>query len=69
MESLGGVLRSANWHWGIAALALSATTYVGATLSLSGFVAERLPFFRTLLAQVAGSLSPWLPRPPSAAPR
>ncbi len=53
--SLGGVLRSANWHWGIAALVLSATTYVGATIALSGFVAERLPFFRTLLAQVAGS--------------
>ena len=53
--SLGSVLRSANWHWGIAALALSATTYVGATVELSGFVAERLPFFRTLLAQVAGS--------------
>ena len=54
-ESLGGVLRSANWHWGLAALALSASTYVGATVSLSGFVADRLPFFRTLLAQVAGS--------------
>jgi glycosyltransferase 2 family protein len=54
-ESLGGVLREANWHWGIAALALSASTYVGATVSLSGFVADRLPFFRTLLAQVAGS--------------
>ena len=53
--SLGSVLRSANWHWGIAALALSATTYVGATISLSGFVAERLSFFKTLLAQVAGS--------------
>jgi glycosyltransferase 2 family protein len=53
--SLGSVLRSANWHWGIAALALSATTYVGATIALSGFVAERLPFLRTLLAQVAGS--------------
>jgi uncharacterized membrane protein YbhN (UPF0104 family) len=53
--SLGSVLRSANWHWGIAALALSATTYVGATIALSGFVAERLSFFRTLLAQVAGS--------------
>ena len=53
--SLGSVLRQANWHWGIAALALSASTYVGATVSLSGFVAERLPFFRTLLAQVAGS--------------
>ena len=53
--SLGSVLSSANWHWGIAALALSATTYVGATIALSGFVAERLSFFRTLLAQVAGS--------------
>ena len=53
--SLGSVLRAANWHWGIAALALSASTYVGATIALSGFVAERLSFFRTLLAQVAGS--------------
>ena len=54
-ESLGSVLRSANWDWGVAALALSAATYVAATVSLSGFVAERLDFFRTLLAQVAGS--------------
>ncbi len=53
--SIGSVLRSADWRWGIAALALSAATYVGATAELSGFVAERLPFFRTLLAQVAGS--------------
>ncbi len=54
-ESLASVLRGANLDWGIAALALSATTYVGATVSLSGFVAERLSFFRTMLAQVAGS--------------
>ena len=53
--SLSSVLRSANWRWGIAALALSAVTYVGATVSLSGFVADRLNFFRTLLVQVAGS--------------
>ena len=53
--SLGSVLRSADWRWGIAALALSAATYAGATVELSGFVTERLPFFRTLLAQVAGS--------------
>jgi len=53
--SLGSTLREANWQWGIAALALSASTYVGATISLSGFVAGRLPFFRTLLVQVAGS--------------
>ncbi len=54
-ESLSSVLRSANWHWSIAALALSVVTYVGAAMSLSGFVTDRLPFVRTLLAQVAGS--------------
>jgi uncharacterized membrane protein YbhN (UPF0104 family) len=54
-ESLGSVLHQARWYWGIVALALSAATYVAATVSLSGFVAQRLDFFRTLLAQVAGS--------------
>ena len=49
------LLRSADWRWGVAALALSALTYVGAALSLSGFVAERLNFPRTLLVQLAGS--------------
>jgi glycosyltransferase 2 family protein len=53
--SLRRLLASADWRWGIAALALSAVTYAGATLSLSGFVAERLGFLRTLLVQVASS--------------
>ncbi len=53
--SLGHVLRQADWRWALAGLALSAATYVGATLSLTGFVAERLNFVRTLLAQLAGS--------------
>jgi glycosyltransferase 2 family protein len=53
--SLRRLLASADWRWGVAALALSAVTYTGATLSLSGFVAERLGFLRTLLVQVAGS--------------
>jgi glycosyltransferase 2 family protein len=53
--SLGSVLHEANWDWGIAALALSAATYVAATISLSGYVTQKLEFFRTLLAQVAGS--------------
>jgi uncharacterized membrane protein YbhN (UPF0104 family) len=53
--SLGKMIRSADWRWGLVALALSALTYVGATLSVSGFVAERLGFFRTLLVQLAGS--------------
>ena len=54
-ESLSQVLRAANWYWGVAALALSAATYAAAAVSLSGFVAERLSFFRTMLAQLAGS--------------
>jgi glycosyltransferase 2 family protein len=53
--SLGHLLRSADWRWGLAALALSAATYAGATLSVSGFVAERLGFVRTLLVQLASS--------------
>jgi len=53
--SLGHVLRAADWHWSAIALALSALTYAAAALSLSGFVADRLPFVRTLLAQLAGS--------------
>jgi uncharacterized membrane protein YbhN (UPF0104 family) len=53
--SLGGLLRSADWRWGIAALALSALTYAGAALSVSGFVAEKLGFTRTLLVQLASS--------------
>ena len=54
-ESLTSVLHTADWRWSIVALALSAATYAAAALSLSGFVADRLPFFRTVLAQVAGS--------------
>ena len=52
---VGSLLGTADWRWGVVALALSATTYVGATLSLSGFVTERLNFARTLLVQLASS--------------
>ncbi len=52
---LGALLRSANWQWSLVALGLSAVTYLGAALSLSGFVLERLRLARTFLAQVAGS--------------
>ncbi len=54
-KSLNDVLRHADWRFTLAALALSALTYVGAALSLSGFVLERLNPVRTLLAQVASS--------------
>jgi len=53
--SLGHALRVSDWHWGLVALALSAVTYAAAALELSGFVPERLPFTRTMLAQLAGS--------------
>jgi uncharacterized protein (TIRG00374 family) len=54
-ESLSTVLHSANWKWGLVALVLSAATYAAAAVSLSGFVADKLDFFRTVLAQLAGS--------------
>jgi uncharacterized membrane protein YbhN (UPF0104 family) len=53
--SLSSVLGSANWRWGLVALILEGVTYLGATLSLQGFVADRLSFVRTMLAQLAGS--------------
>jgi uncharacterized protein (TIRG00374 family) len=50
-----GELLRANWLWAVAALGMSLLTYVGATLSLSGVVLERLDPRRTFLAQVASS--------------
>ncbi|HEV8221420.1 MAG TPA: lysylphosphatidylglycerol synthase transmembrane domain-containing protein [Streptosporangiaceae bacterium] len=49
------LLRSADWRWTLAALILSAFTYLGAAYSLSGFVLERLRTLNTFLVQVAGS--------------
>jgi glycosyltransferase 2 family protein len=54
-EKFGDLLHNLHWGWSIVALCLSAATYVGATLSLSGFVLERLNLFRTCLTQLAGS--------------
>jgi uncharacterized membrane protein YbhN (UPF0104 family)/tRNA A-37 threonylcarbamoyl transferase component Bud32 len=52
-----GLLRSANWGWMAVALVLSVVTFVAAAWSLSGFVPERLPLHRTILAQLAGSFA------------
>lgn len=52
---LGTVVGEANWIWVVAALLFSALTYVAAALSLLGFVPEKVPFGRTVLAQVAAS--------------
>jgi uncharacterized membrane protein YbhN (UPF0104 family)/tRNA A-37 threonylcarbamoyl transferase component Bud32 len=48
-------IRDADWAWSVAALGLSAITYVGAAWSLSGYVLERLSLVRTFLVQLAGS--------------
>lgn len=44
-----------NWAWAAVALACAAASYVAAAMSLTGFVPERLPFRRTVAAQLAGS--------------
>jgi uncharacterized membrane protein YbhN (UPF0104 family) len=54
-KSLASMLHGADWRWVLAALGLSAATYVGASLSVSGFVSEHLGFFRTTLVQIASS--------------
>ncbi len=53
--SFSKLLAHANLAWSFLALALSATTYLGAAWSISGFVLERLDWVRTFLVQVAGS--------------
>jgi uncharacterized membrane protein YbhN (UPF0104 family) len=51
----GDLIGQADWVWAVAALLLSAATYVPATMSLLGFVPEKVPFGRTVMAQVAGN--------------
>ncbi|MFI8518652.1 lysylphosphatidylglycerol synthase domain-containing protein [Streptomyces sp. NPDC085481] len=45
----------ADWKWVAAAVLFSAVSYVAAAMSLLGFVPERVGFWRTVVAQVAGS--------------
>ncbi|MBT2415054.1 flippase-like domain-containing protein [Streptomyces sp. ISL-12] len=51
----GPLISNAEWGWVIAAVLFSAASYVAAAMSLLGFVPERVPFLRTVAAQVAGS--------------
>lgn len=51
----GPLVANAQWGWVIAAVLFSAISYVAAAMSLLGFVPERVPFPRTVAAQVAGS--------------
>ncbi|MEU7075628.1 flippase-like domain-containing protein [Streptomyces narbonensis] len=45
----------ADWRWVTAAVLFSAISYLAAAMSLLGFVPERVGFWRTVVAQVAGS--------------
>lgn len=49
------LFEEAQWGWVAAAVAFSALSYIAAAMSLLGFVPERVPFVRTVAAQVAGS--------------
>jgi uncharacterized protein (TIRG00374 family) len=51
------VFRTADTTWLLTGLALSALTYVAATLALSGVVPERLSFWKTFQAQWAASFA------------
>ncbi|MFJ9564240.1 lysylphosphatidylglycerol synthase domain-containing protein [Streptomyces fuscichromogenes] len=51
----GPLVANAQWGWVIAAVLFSALSYVAAAMALLGFVPERVPFVRTVAAQVAGS--------------
>ncbi|MCC3651837.1 flippase-like domain-containing protein [Streptomyces sp. S07_1.15] len=53
--SFRDVVAEARWGWVAAALLFAALSYLGATLNLLGFVSEKVPFLRTVMAQVAGS--------------
>jgi uncharacterized protein (TIRG00374 family) len=49
------VFDEANWMWVIVAAVFSALTYFAAAMSLLGFVPEKVPYLRTVMAQVASS--------------
>jgi uncharacterized protein (TIRG00374 family) len=51
----GPLVANAEWGWVAAAVLFSAASYFAAAMALLGFVPERVPFLRTVAAQVAGS--------------
>ncbi|UQA97785.1 flippase-like domain-containing protein [Streptomyces halobius] len=52
---LGDVINKAQWVWVLVAMFFSALTYIAATMSLLGFVTEKVSFVRTVIAQIAGN--------------
>ena len=61
---LATVFSAARWGWVPLVLAASAATYFAAAISLTGFVREKLSFYRTVLAQIAASFAGFV-TPPS----
>ncbi|MEU4350726.1 lysylphosphatidylglycerol synthase domain-containing protein [Streptomyces sp. NPDC023838] len=51
----GDLVANAQWGWVAAAVLFSALSYPAAAASLLGFVPEKVPFWRAVIAQVAGS--------------
>lgn len=55
--NLAELAAQADWRWVVPALLLSAFTYIGAGMSLTGFVPEKLSLLRTMIAQLAASFA------------
>ncbi|MEU9110826.1 lysylphosphatidylglycerol synthase domain-containing protein [Streptomyces sp. NPDC048483] len=53
--NLGDVVSRAQWVWVLVAMFFSALTYPAAAMSLLGFVTEKVPFGKTVIAQIAGN--------------
>lgn len=51
------LFKQANYWWALGAVIFSAVTYIGATMSLEGFVPEKLNSIRTFQAQLAASFA------------
>ncbi|MEI8081728.1 MAG: lysylphosphatidylglycerol synthase transmembrane domain-containing protein, partial [Actinomycetes bacterium] len=51
------LITTANWWWAAPALVLSAATFLGATMTVEGFVPEKLSFIRTTWVQLAGAFA------------
>ena len=54
---LADLITSASIAWLLVGLVATLVTYLGASWSLTGFVPERIPLYRTALAQVAGDFA------------
>ncbi|WP_274561850.1 lysylphosphatidylglycerol synthase transmembrane domain-containing protein [Streptomyces spiramyceticus] len=54
-EGINEAITQAQWGWAAVAVLFSVLSYPAAAMSLLGFVPEKVPFWRTVNAQVAGS--------------